>query len=502
MSKETKRLLEQANAIAEIEPQNISYRPSRPFDFFLWLESKELDAYVEGLAKEIDKAAPLRRARDAATHKKFMFSIKLILLNLLAAQKTKLKTLQAIPLGAGEFSVKTRYDQRHIAYRPFIDAYDGLIALKLIRRASKGFNPKAKNKKGWLTRIEVTHPLKKKLDKLFPQEVVFFTRHPDEENIRLKNSTEKKLIDYKDNNYTRTARNNLAVINACLNRHWYDLDLSDAEFSTLHKEMVKRHKKEPKKPASIQFHERSLYRIFNNGDAEGKGFKHGGRFYGGWWEGIPSEYRKKITINGKHTAEIDYSGYHPRMLYAIEGIDLGKRDPYLPNGLNKKWRDFGKLAFTKLLNGKKRLAEPDDYDDKAIGMSWHELLIIMEHYHAPIVKYFRTGYGLELMRKDSDIAERILLHFSKRDIPCLPIHDSFIVHHAHAEELWDIMLKEYQMVFEQNIYKKIDNGFELFTKEYTGQGENTLSIDEILSDRQYSQYDKRLSLWYEQKGNR
>ena len=36
-----------------------------------------------------------------------------------------------------------------------------------------------------------------------------------------------------------------------------------------------------------------VYRVFNNGS-----WRQGGRFYGGFWQGIPSAYRKYIRIDG------------------------------------------------------------------------------------------------------------------------------------------------------------------------------------------------------------
>ena len=44
-----------------------------------------------------------------------------------------------------------------------------------------------------------------------------------------------------------------------------------------------------------------------------------------------------------------------------------------------------------------------------------------------------------LMREDSDLAEQVMLHFIKMGYPCLPVHDSFIVHHGLAGELEDKM---------------------------------------------------------------
>ena len=69
------------------------------------------------------------------------------------------------------------------------------------------------------------------------------------------------------------------------------------------------------KPRKIHLgqHSKFVRRIFNNGS-----FDEGGRFYGGWWQSIPREFRKHITINHKPTEEVDYSGHHLRILYALK----------------------------------------------------------------------------------------------------------------------------------------------------------------------------------------
>ena len=79
---------------------------------------------------------------------------------------------------------------------------------------------------------------------------------------------------------------------------------------------------DPKK-RPIDLTRRSLVRIFSNGR-----FDHGGRFYRGWWENVPSEYRKCITIDGKRTNEYDYSQLNPHMVYFLRGKTLGSEDAY------------------------------------------------------------------------------------------------------------------------------------------------------------------------------
>ena len=48
--------------------------------------------------------------------------------------------------------------------------------------------------------------------------------------------------------------------------------------------------------------------------------------------------------------------------------------------------------------------------------------------------HFGSGVGLKLQRKDSDLAEVVMLKFSAMDYACLPVRDSFIVHHGMVGE--------------------------------------------------------------------
>lgn len=485
----------------KLDNHNLPYKPSYPLDLFLWLENPDFDALVNRIIGEIE-AQLERRAMDANTQEKFRFAVQAILLNLLKLRKLPLKTLLAIKKSIGAYSHKTRYDQRLASFRPLIEAYDGLLNLHYIEVTKPGWYDK-KVGRGEVTRINATHKLAVELDRIFPQEIIIFSRHPDEENIRLREEKENshkkgKLIDYDDNEYTKAARGKLAHINACLNRHWYDLELSNEQFDALYLEMMNKHKKEQEKPPSIDFEDRSLYRIYNNGSKENpeQNFRQGGRFYGGWWEGIPKGYRRYITINQKHTAEVDFANLHPQMLYAKEGLEMNG-DAYLISGV--KDRDMVKVAFNKLLNGKKKLDKPDDFEDEKVGMSWKRLLQCVEDKHKPISKYFRTGYGLDLQFKDSEIAERILLHYATRNIPCLPIHDSFIVHHDLQDELKELMLSEYQKEFGFGIKFKHDDNYDFFVKLFKGQGEELRPIEEILKEDQASIYERRYQSWLQQQ---
>ena len=86
-----------------------------------------------------------------------------------------------------------------------------------------------------------------------------------------------------------------------------------------------------------------LHRVFSR-----KSFKKNGRAYGALHQNLPKHMRPYIHINGEKTAEVDYSAYHIRMLYHMEGIDY-KEDPYLVCG-GKDLRDTFKAVGLIAIN--------------------------------------------------------------------------------------------------------------------------------------------------------
>ena len=89
-----------------------------------------------------------------------------------------------------------------------------------------------------------------------------------------------------------------------------------------------------KRKMRLQINQRDKFvrRIFNNSR-----WDQGGRFYGGWWQRCPKDYRKKIKMDGMMTAEIDFSGLHIVMLYGQQGINYWaeiNEDPYQLHGIN------------------------------------------------------------------------------------------------------------------------------------------------------------------------
>ena len=179
-------------------------------------------------------------------------------------------------------------------------------------------------------------------------------------------------------------------------------------------------------------------------------FDEGGRFYGAWWHNIPSAYRAFITIDGKFTDEFDYGRIHPTILYADKGIVL-EGDAY-DIGIGEEHRGIIKQSFNAMVQAKSKLTTPPkDIDWKSTGKTWKELRQLILDKHEPINDSFFCGMGNRLQFRDSQLAEQIMLHFARRDVPVLPVHDSFIIIRGLYSELVDAMHDEFEKMFHMSI---------------------------------------------------
>ena len=82
--------------------------------------------------------------------------------------------------------------------------------------------------------------------------------------------------------------------------------------------------------------------------------------------------------------------------------------------------------------------------NRLAGVWPNDLIEAFARRHEPIRKYFYSGYGIRLQRIDSSIAQHVISHFTKEDIPVLCVHDSFIAPTTHGEELSKEMIKGYE----------------------------------------------------------
>ena len=182
-----------------------------------------------------------------------------------------------------------------------------------------------------------------------------------------------------------------------------------------------------------------LHRVFNLGS-----FSLGGRFYGGWWQNIPAEYRAAITINGDPTIEMDYPRLHPTLLYDELGLAM-HGDPYDLHGTP---RPLAKLAFNTLVNADTHQAAiraiADEIGGEGAFAAASASVSEIEAKHPQIAHMFASGAGRRLMRQDSDMTEHLLLRLEKQGVAALPIHDSYLVRQADKGALAKSMAKTLQ----------------------------------------------------------
>lgn len=187
----------------------------------------------------------------------------------------------------------------------------------------------------------------------------------------------------------------------------------------------------------------SMIRIFSNGS-----LNQGGRLYSAV-QNYKKETRKYLYFDDEPTLEIDYSAFHPHLIYHQSGQEFKGDDPYVIEGFE---RDHVKVAFNIMLN---RRGSKDN--KSAAGTISEELDVdllqataledAILQLHAPIAGQFNSGAGLKLQRLDSNIALSVVNHFiTKHQRPIVCIHDSFICSVRDAETLILLMADYYSII--------------------------------------------------------
>jgi hypothetical protein len=282
-----------------------------------------------------------------------------------------------------------------------------------------------------------------------------------------KDSKERFPLKVRQTALARRMNVNVRKINEHISKQAICLHLSNVNLKALIKRMSTPkyrshwHQTEPEKHGRLlNFNHVNLKRVFSRGSME-----RGGRFYGGWWQFIPSEYREFITINGIASVEIDYSELHPRLLYLEQGLapptgdlyDIGlvidgksydpSSEPY------KTQRDIVKEVFNALLNDESGRYRMDEEQVKTIGIKQSELKKRLIKRHPPLKSVLGKGVGLGFQYIDSQVAEVVMLDLLKQGVTCLPVHDSFIVPRHQGQLLHAAMLKAFTAVMKGNVAK-------------------------------------------------
>ena len=385
--------------------------------------------------------------------------LKLVLLNLYQNYSTNKKLLTGFHKNVNKYKPKSRYNKNQIS-KKIIDIVgndkektkDGLVKAGYIDYWN-GYNSKNAWDESYTSRIRA----KLKLINIIRRHKVEanqIEKHPTTECIviQVSDGSSKIKLEYNDTPNIIKMRQDLTKYNNLLWRTHIDIGWIPEEGVIFGSSEY---------PVAITQKNKFMRRIFNDPK-----FETGGRYYGGWIQGLNSEWRNKITINLMPTVEVDFSANGINLLYAKERLTAPEGDqydlsignfnrhlnPYPPatiyNGYSMKdLRPLLKLMMLIMINAKNYneayYAIKGDVNDSnkklPQGAALKPLMAMFEQKHSAIKKYFYSGFGASLYKFDSTVAEGVINYFTNKDVPVLCIHDSFIIELEYLKELKAVM---------------------------------------------------------------
>ena len=163
-----------------------------------------------------------------------------------------------------------------------------------------------------------------------------------------------------------------------------------------------------------------------------------------------------MTVNREATCELDFQSMQPSLVYNVKaGMQMPWDDAYeidAPIPDPKARRSIMKMVSLIALNVMSRraalralrnyLSENEIVLDP--GVTPATLLTAFERHHKAIAPFLYQGLGVWMQCVDSEIAEQVLLRLARAGIPCLCVHDSFVVPASHQEFLKKVMEEEYK----------------------------------------------------------
>lgn len=466
------------------------YMNSALFDVHRWSEYPEVLAVRKQMLEELG----FKGTKKEINH------VTVVLLNLYYTYCLDPDMWVMYSRDRNDYNYGKRYNKLFIKYDILIDTVDKFMELGYIEGV-KGFNDRRPGGQSYAPRIKATAKLIDVIENRHAATFEMIGKYAPDEMIELRN-TEGEPVEFDDTrNPAKHMISVLTAYNMLLSETYIDIhfDVSDIQA----KIDARRRKKDKVtgKPKDyrlvINLTNKRVKRIFNNST-----FNQGGRFYGGWWQNIPSSLREKIIINRDYTIETDYSGLHIYLLYALKGVNFAdlNKEPYIypkdndPNNV----RPILKKLLLAAVNSRNeahcmrglqqdinfnRRDYPDDLPDlKATYKMFKE-------YHADIADLFcSNNIGLKLQRWDSSIAESVVDTMTRAGVPVLVVHDSFICSKKEEAFLYDTMIKAYHYhasrlgVSEELNHKFSSNPIAVKTKDITLQTSEAIREEDILID--------------------
>ena len=203
-------------------------------------------------------------------------------------------------------------------------------------------------------------------------------------------------------------------------------------------------------------------------------FQHGGRFYSrgaNGYQNITKLERHTMLIDGEGIAEIDYSGFHTRILYHKAGIEY-KGDVYRPDEalpelyrgnypkeLIKAGRKYVKTITNIIINagtlqkaigaGRKELKENKLFGQALdiCNITPEKIIERIKQIHKPIADSYHTGIGLALQCEDSFLMLYVMSRFMNLNKPALSLHDAILCKRSDRDLALKYMSDIYALMY-------------------------------------------------------
>lgn len=450
-------------------------------DHHLIYKGDEIDSVVADLWELIEQQWKGKRIRDKESH---INSLKVLVLNLFNAYRTDVDMPVGVP------RTTNYYTKSPLGATATKNVLDMLIELGYVKQVRKGvhknFGSSALGNKAVESRTGA-YKSTKKLHNTFGRLNLYSLKiNLNSFNSLRVGNKETGNIEPEVNDTYMEMKKSLRTINSYYDSIHIDLFVTDEELTTIRRQMSHKEVREEWLETEedmilkdLNFRRKYVHRKFYDNS-----YQLHGRFYGGYWESIPSEWRKRITINGRPTVEMDYTNMHFAMLYheigekMLQMGDLYDLSPFVPNaeftyesypdGLPKVYegwkgktedelkvyRSQVKLIMNYMLNCKddeevKAVIEKNrkkDFNRCPTGFTWQSLIDFIKEVHKPIADKFYSNQGIRLMNLDSQIAEKVILKGIENDICILSVHDSFLCKFEHHAKVMKFMLDAYKDV--------------------------------------------------------
>ncbi|MBY6059761.1 hypothetical protein, partial [Leisingera daeponensis] len=367
----------------------------------------------------------------------FRHQLRVLILDLYVAWLEDPELCIGVSMSSNYWDTSSRYNAIHISKKiiPIIHALDdaGLIDL------AKGSYSGAYARGNRTTRIRASEVLQGWFaEAAFQRDDV--GRVENEELIILRGADDGALVEYEDNEETIRMREELRRYNEVISEAFIDIPVLE----------------EPKvDDVATDHHHKRTRRIFSR-----ESWKLNGRFHGGWWQLINSEWRSKIFINDTPVVEVDFRSHHVAMLSIEAGVEL-TYDPYdipegllpgVPAALQRKL--IKRLVLTAINAGSKDAAFrglrdgfPTGHVGKTLTNEQLETLLAAFLERTPHLHDFLfMDHGIRLMHLDGRISEWVHRHFSEQGVPVLSVHDSYLIDYTRVGELKRVMEEASQNV--------------------------------------------------------